>query len=144
MKANYHYRKEESSMKEVDLGTTLYDMNKQLMAQREPMTATEITETLPELIAYIQRNAYQQYFMLLCNERKDYTVFNLMNTYECEYGRKSTAAANDVILCMQNRGELMSMQFDEEGGGWELWMKDTQDECFVYYFFPYGSAVIEY
>lgn len=128
---------------EVSLGN-LYDMNKQLMQQAEPMNEDEILYTKDLLRAWFTQNFIQKYFMLLCAERKDYTLFNLNKTNIWNIAEPMTIrhAANDVIECMNNRGILLSMD-ELEDGAWEIWIK-VEDECFVYYLFPYGEAVLEY
>ena len=79
--------------------------------------------------------------MLLCHELRDYTLFNFDATSE-KRNVKASEAANDVLECMTNRGQLISVEFQTDGA-WEIWMRNNED-CFAYYLFPYDNAVIEY
>ena len=80
--------------------------------------------------------------MLLCNERKDYTVFRMRDTTATIGAIQNMV--NDVIECMTNRGTLLAIDL-QEAGGWELWIKGAEDGfCSAYYLFPYGAAVLEY
>lgn len=139
MKANYKDKIPQKTS-EVALGN-LYDMNKQLMAQEAEIAADVLEQKKQHLITWITENFTQSYFMLLCNERKDYTVFRMKDA-SATIGA-ITSMANDVIECMTNRGTLLALDL-QEAGGWELWMRDENNEVFAYYLFPYGAAVLEY
>lgn len=140
MKANYKDKipKKES---EVSLGN-LYDMNKQIMANEPEIGADVLAQKKEEMMKWVNEHFKQSYFMLLCNERKDYTVFRMRDSVATIGAVQDMI--NDVIECMTNRGTLLSVDL-QEAGGWELWMKGADDgECAAYYLFPYGAAVLEY
>lgn len=139
MKANYE-DKIPKQTSEVSLGN-LYDMNKQLMANEASISDEVLTEKKKALMDWITENFAQSYFMLLCNERKDYTVFRMKD--RCPTIGAVTDMANDVIECMTNRGTLLALDL-QEAGGWELWLRDDEGEIAAYYLFPYGAAVLEY
>ena len=132
MKANYQHildeQREQASRSEVALGN-LYDMNKQMMLQEPEVSEETILFKQAELVNWIADNANQQYFMMLCNERRDYTIFRLKES-KPSIGAVETLAA-DVIDCLRNRGTIHGIDL-QEAGGWELWIKDN-DECFAYY-----------
>lgn len=141
MKANY---KDKITPKaEVSMGN-LYDMNKQLMEHEPVATEEEIKVAKEHLREYLTHNFKQKYFMLLCHELRDYTMFNLDKTDTWRMAKADTimTAANDIIECMTNRGELLVAD-QQEDGAWELWIRNSEG-CFAYYFFPYGEAVLEY
>lgn len=130
---------------EVSLGN-LYDMNKQLMAKEEIMPKTEVTKAQDNLAQWFteQIDLHHQYFMLLCNELRDYTLFNLSsNGPNVITPDTHTRAAEDVVECMTNRGDILAIECQEDGA-WEIWMRRMNDECHAYYLFPYDDAVIEY
>jgi hypothetical protein len=140
MKANYE-DKIPKKTSEVSLGN-LYDMNKQLMANEASISDEVLAEKKKALMDWITENFAQSYFMLLCNERKDYTVFRMKDS--CPTIGAVTNMANDVIECMTNRGTLLALDL-QEAGGWELWLRDAIDnELYAFYLFPYGAAVLEY
>ena len=58
----------------LNLGT-LYDINKNIVKQNE-IKLNEITlNSKKQIITDFIKKSNNSYFMLLCNERKDYTVF---------------------------------------------------------------------
>lgn len=142
MKANYQ-DKIPKSTSEVSLGN-LYDMNKQLMEKTPALTEAEVTLAQSHLRQWIVNNFKQKYFMLLCNELRDYTLFNLdkTSTWATAHYENVQFAASDIIECMTNRGTLISIE-DQSDNTWELWIRNSEG-CFVYYLFPYGEAVLEY
>lgn len=140
MKANYKDKipKKES---EVSLGN-LYDMNKQMMAQ-EPELDEEALLTKGALLTdWIRTHAAQQYFMMLCHERRDYTVFNIRPRMTGISINQINSMVGDVVECLKNRGTLVGMDLQDDGV-WEFWIND-EGECFAFYLFPYGPAVLEY
>ena len=141
MKANYEDKIKPSA--EVSMGN-LYDMNKQLMEHEPEITAEELQTAKENLRAWFTKHFAQKYFMLLCHERRDYTLFNLDKTDSWAAAKPSTimAVANDVIECMTNRGTLLVVS-EQEDGVWEIWTRNDEG-CYAYYLFPYGPAVIEY
>ena len=106
---------------------------------------TELQLAKEHLRAWFTTYFTQKYFMLLCTERKDYTVFNLNKDNNWNIANPMTIwnATNDVVECMTNRGQLLSIE-DQQDGAWELWIKTEDGECYAYYLFPYGEAVLEY
>ena len=121
----------------INLGSTLYDANKQLIKQTEnPLTHPEIGGKVEELEDFFE--GIVKYAMLLCHERRDYTVFALTE-------KSITAphhAANEVIGCCTDRGSIVSIEKTEDGIAYEIWL-DIDDEPYCYYLFPYDQAVIE-
>lgn len=143
MKANYEDKiKQETSTSEVSLGN-YYEMNKQLMANEPALTAEELTEAKDMLYDYALKHYAQKYFMLLCHERRDYTLFNLGENPTSSVRDKSCSTfAFDVIDCMQNRGQVIAAD-EQDDGAIEIWIRDEENEMAAYYLFPYGAAVIE-
>lgn len=123
-------------MAEISLGT-LYDLNKSAMSQIKPMKQKDI-EAAQEKIADWFNWKIDGYAMLLCRERYDFTVFHL---YEKQNPNPPALAASEMIGCLTDRGDILSLELQEDGA-WECWVK-IDDEAFVYYLFPYDSAVIE-
>ena len=79
-----------------------------------------------------------KYWMLLCHERRDYTVFNLQ-------GEMTVRDINkDVIECLKNRGIVLAID-EQSDGNYEIWIRDkkTKDNV-IYYLFNYEFGVIEY
>lgn len=143
MKANYKDKIEkDNSTSEIILGN-LYDINKQIMDKEPELSTEETTKIKEELCSWFLEKINQKYFMILCHEERDYTLFNLdglrIGSTDKE---KCIIAAEDVIDCMKNRGILLSV-CKQDDGAYEIWIKKTEG-CCAYYLFPYGAAVLEY
>ena len=141
---NVRLPKPEPKQAEVSLGN-LYDVNKQLMEHEAALTNEDIST---KIIALSNWFYYEypstKYYMLLCNEQRDFTLFNVDAKKENPQIKLETSnsIATDVIECMTNRGQLLSIDLQPDNV-WELWIR-IDDACFAYYLFPYDDAVIEY
>lgn len=117
---------------------TLYDMNKQLMAQTAKalshLELAAIQSKLEDWFNWI----IDTYAMLLCHERRDYTIFHL---YEKANKNPCAIATKELIGCLKDRGEILSIEKNEDDA-WEIWLK-IDDEPYCYYLFRYDDAVIE-
>ena len=61
--------------KEIVVGT-LYDINKNLVKQNEIKLTEAILNSKKLIIRDFIYKTNQNYYMLLCNEKKDYTIFD--------------------------------------------------------------------
>ena len=87
--------------KNIDLGTTLYDANKQIMDQAgKELNHLEIAAKQGQLEDWFNMSI-DCYAMLLCNERRDFTVFHL---YENQNPNPPAVAAKECIGCLTDRG----------------------------------------
>ena len=119
-------------MAELSLGT-LYDFNKQAMAKEQPLAELELEQKLNKVAWDI---CTKHYWMLLCNERRDYTVFNILNN-NVEFLK------SELCDTLKNRGEILSID-KQEDGSFEIWIRDPESkENFAYYLFDYCFGVVE-
>lgn len=117
---------------------TLYDANKQLIAQTaKPLTHLELAPIQEKIDDWFNM-IIDTYAMLLCHERRDYTVFHL---YETQNEHPTTVAAQELIGCLLDRGEVLSID-EMPDKAWEIWLK-IGEEVYCYYLFRYDDAVIE-
>lgn len=124
-------------MSEIDVGMgTLYDVNKQLNLNEKILTRTEVKKALKEVKEFFKENK-DKYFMLLCKDRGDYTLFNFNNKNDISLQN----AIKDVQECLENRGSIISIESDN-GYNLEIWLR-IDDDTFLYYIFPYDIGVIE-
>lgn len=123
-------------MAELGMGT-LYDWNKGAMQQMKSLNSTELKDKLKD----IKDKLFNQgkYYMLLCHERRDYTVFNLLKGAIKHDASKQ--ATHDLKECLENRGDVVGID-QQADGAWEIWLR-IDGEMFCYYLFPYDNAVIE-
>lgn len=133
------YKKEKQEMKKpktskVTLGTT-YDLNKSLVKQYEKeLTEEQLEEKLNTFEDYITTSD-NQYYMLLCNDKKDYTLFN----YSTE---RLTFFWSELLDCLNNRGKIYSIEKTKDNQAIEIWLV-INDEAFCYYFFAYDNGVLD-
>ena len=78
--------------------------------------------------------------MLLCNDRKDYTIFNCVSDKTED---KLNELANVFVdECLINRGQIKGIDLTEHKDAIEIWLS-IDDEAFCYYFFPYDLGIVE-
>ena len=122
---------------DIDLDATVYDANKQLVKQTEKkLNHLELAARQTDLEKYFENN--KKYHMLLCHERRDYTVFNLDENSITS----PMMAASEIIGCCTDRGEILSIEKTDDDIAFEIWVS-IDDEPYCYYLFPYDEAVIE-
>lgn len=119
-------------MGEVSLGT-VYDINKNLMQYEKKLSSPALTNKLKKVEMFFKEG--NKYFMMLCHETRDYTIFKLNSK---ESAKKAT---QELKECLLNRGEVLAID-KEKNGAFEIWVK-SNEEAFCYYLFPYDNAVIE-
>ena len=116
---------------------TLYSMNKQLMKDKNPMSPLEIIPIRSKVEDWFNM-AIDNYAMLLCHDRHDFTIFHL---YESQNMNPPNIAMKELFECLHNRGKILSIDKTEDNA-WEIWLK-IEDEPYCYYLFCYDDAVIE-
>ena len=79
-----------------------------------------------------------KYYMLLCNELRYYTLFNMIND-------SIDNLVDEVRECAESRVEILDIGLDESTNeAYEIWIKDYEDgEPHVFMFFNYDLGVIE-
>ena len=118
-------------------GNSLYDANKQLVLEHEKvLTHLELARKQEELQGFFDDNVIE-YAMMLCHDRRDYTIFHLNSTSTSTYN-----AAKEVLLCCINRGDIVGIDLTDDKQAYEIWLK-INNEAYCYYLFPYDQAVID-
>ena len=119
-------------MNKVNLGN-LYDFNKQIMANEKPLDTIAFNIKIKKMIDDLY-STKKPYWMLLCRERNDYTVFIMMT---------AEGTVNEMSECLHNRGEILSIE-KQEDGNYEIWIRDFKTkENFAYYLFDYTFGIIQ-
>lgn len=127
------------SKKEVEFGN-LYDINKNIVKQNEIELSEGVLNSKKEIIKnFIMSKLDDFYFMLLCNEKKDYTIFDFRDYKTSE--RSLNCAKCLIDECLANRGEIRGIDLTKDRDAIEIWMV-IDNEAYVYYFFPYDNGVI--
>lgn len=128
---------EDKKTTDVELGT-LYDLNKGLVNKEKKLSKTVLNKKKDTVISFINKTQ-NNYYMLLSNERKDYTIFHLT---EDNIDKKQELAKILIDECLFNRGDVKGLDITKDNGAIEIWMT-IEEDSYVYYFFPYDSALIE-
>ena len=123
----------------------LYEVNKTLVEKNEkPLKGKAFSnEYKKQITPYMEEKIHgHRYFMLLCNELKDYTVFNF-HSGDCTKKMLENFETS-FRSCLFNRGQVYCMEPTQDGVALEIWIRyDEDDEFHCYYLFPYDEAVIE-
>lgn len=129
-------------MGDVSLGT-VYDINKAVYSnQSEKMPETLVQPMLEKVSNWFKTKALceAQYYMFLCRDRNDYTIFNFIKNNP-EKGIK------ELIELIQSRGILKDIVYNEKYNYYEFWISiDTEGfrpEEYMYILFPCNEFVIE-
>ena len=114
----------------------LYDLNKSVINQLNPMTSDEIIDNL-NLIEEYYHKSDNSFHMLLCKDYNYYTIFAPNDIITIEF----TATVYDIIV---NLGTIYSIE-NTEDGAIEIWIKPEGEEMpYAFYLFPYDAGVVYY
>lgn len=141
-------RKHNKKVAQVAIGT-LYDLNKGVIEKNVKALTQEELNNKKDLIIDFINNSNNEYYMMLCNERKDYTIFHRnKKDDDGEFLDRCEGYAGDyfekVLIeeCLPNRGQTKSIEWTEDKGAIEIWIS-IDGESYCYYLFPYDTAIIE-
>ena len=118
-----------------------YEANKMLIAQNgKPISKLKLNTIIGDMAIRFRKWVWDnkcKYFMLLCKDRSDYTLFNIVdhnfNIQEIKEALKD---------CFVNRGDVYDIHYEKTTDAYEIWLK-IDDEFYAYYLFPYDVGVIE-
>ena len=115
----------------------LYDLNKNVINQLDPLTPGEITMKMSLFKDYYDK-ADNLYHMLLCRDFNYYTIFN--------YNSMPNTPDFSSMICtvITELGEVYSIELLEDGA-MEIWIRPTGEESpYAFYLFPYDAGVVYY
>ena len=140
-------KKKKNKTHNVEIGT-LYDVNKNLVEQNVSELTTEEMQNKKNMIVDFIHQANNSYYMLLCNDRKDYTIFhrrlNPTLMQFCDDLGEAEETLEKILIdeCLPNRGRTKSIELTENKDAIEIWIS-IDGESYCYYFFPYDTAIID-
>ncbi len=117
-----------------EIVTDLHAMNKMIVQQLEEIEPDR-ANVLKRAIAHLVKASDIKYFMLLSNERKDYTVFNILSNTR---GDAALKFAEEVYECLESRGTIKEFDIKTDANAIEIWIDDA-----FYALFPYDLGVVE-
>ena len=125
-------------MSNLEMGT-VYDLNKQLVETAEKVISPYKLNEKKKIIKQFIRESKDNYFMLLCNERRDYTLFNIISDKEED---KLNELANVFVdECLQNRGNIKGIDLTESKDAIEVWLSIESEEISSLSFFNLGISL---
>lgn len=133
---------EKNETSNIELGT-LYDVNKNIVLNKITALVEGEINSKKEIIKNFIIDTNNFYYMLLCNERKDYTVFDFhLQGGNIKGNDTQIKCANCLVdECLKNRGEIRVIDLTKDKQAIEIWLV-IDNEAYLYYFFPYDMGVI--
>ena len=117
-------------------GMNLYDLNKSLISQMPALTLEQIIQQKEVVVDPFLTAVDSDYYMLLCNELKYYTIFNVMP------GLSDFIITEELFACLNEFcDEVKSIEKTDDGCAIEIWFS-KDEETYVMYFFDYAGGVI--
>lgn len=130
-------------MSNINCGT-VYEMQKKVAKNFKPYNEAELKDKTEE-IGWWMYNNITDWFMLLCKERSDYTIIHI----EDDPFKKPVAPdlhsekmAKEVIETLQNRGDIVDIDYISDSGAYEFWVNDGE-EVYMFMLFDCKSFIIE-
>ena len=121
---------------------SLYELNQKMYDKIKPLTMSQKKEQLSNLYEWA-REQRCDYVMLLCHERRDYTILHF-NTRE---DKKYKNGINiDLFECIDNRGKLLDVRYLQDQDAWEIWIRIFEDKShqnYMYMLFNAEPFVVE-
>ena len=114
----------------------LYDLNKSVINQLEPMTLDEIIDNLSLVKEYYHKSD-NSFHMLLCKDYNYYTIFAPDDIVILDF----MTVVYDIIVYL---GAVYSIEITEDGAI-EFWIKPEGEEMpYAFYLFPYDAGGVYY
>ena len=113
---------------------TQYEINKMIIEQLNCLTPEEKSEK-HELINNWQKKIKATYYAMIGKENNYYTIFKTGVIHEL------SNLGEGVLQCLQNVGDIYSIEETEAGDAIEIWVK-YKNEPIVMYLFPYDNGVV--
>lgn len=126
-----------ANLDDMNLNLSLYDLNKSTIAQLPLATEEDKANYALELDEY-QDATQANYYMMLCHDYHYYTILHHNHDASAIDGFGVT-----VLDCLNNTGDLITMEYDKEQKAYEIWMK-INDEAYVFYLFNYDIGVVDF
>ena len=115
----------------------LYELNKSIVNQLDPMTEEEI-KSYSDLITKYKEDSRNDHHMLLCRDYNYYTIF------EWTEFPPFIKFADAIIEIISDLGDVYSIEQLIDGAV-EIWIKPTEEETpYAFYLFPYDAGVVYY
>lgn len=121
-------------MAEVEMGT-LYELNKQVMAQLPPQSEDLMAHNWNIIGDWFGKDK-NRWFMLMCKERSDFTWFHITDN-------QFTKGIQELKEVLEERGQVLAIQYQHGEDAFEIWVKSKDDEVFMFMLFSAGWMIVE-
>jgi hypothetical protein len=121
---------------------SLYELNQQAYDRVFPLNKTELRIQLANIYEWT-REQRCKYTMLLCHDRRDYTIFRYKTDEDKKY---YDGAFRDLQECLENRGKILDIQYLQDQDAWEIWVRVFEDkghQNYMYMFFNAEGFIVE-
>ena len=123
-------------MADIEVGN-VFEMNKQIRRKSNPMAEDKIAEAITNVGGWCSFRCNCKYYMLLCKERSDYTIFHLNNF-------NYTKTAEELREVLESRGTILGIDYMHGFDCYECWVRDEEtSEPFLYMFFMCDGFIVE-
>lgn len=120
-------------MAEVEMGT-LYELNKQVMAQLPPQSAATMAHNWNVIGDWFGKDE-NRWFMLMCKERSDFTFIHIVDN-------QFVKAIQELKELLEERGQILAIQYQHGDDAFQIWLK-KDDEAFMYMLFGADWMIVE-
>lgn len=120
-------------MAKVEIGT-LYDLNKQIMAQLPPQSEDIMTHNWNIIGDWFGKDT-ERWFMLMCKERSDFTLFHITDN-------QFTKGVQELKEVLEERGQILAIQYQHGKDTFEIWVK-MDEEVFMFMLFGASWMIVE-
>lgn len=120
----------------------LYELNKNLISQSEPMSPNELNEKKELVYTYYNQNM-SNFNMLLCKDYNYYTLFALNPSAEFN-SYTALDFTEHLYEILTELGTVYNIELLLDGV-MEIWLKPKEElEVYAFYLFPYDKGVVFY
>lgn len=130
---NKEWKELKATIVDSNIQMSIYDLNKQIMAQMEPFTIEQWEQSEKDLTNW-EKNNNNNYYMMLCKEKSYYTLF-VGDGYEFH----NFGAA--IRECLEFVGNVVSIDINPEVV--EIWIKE-QNDSYCIHLFGYDEGVVSF
>lgn len=135
---------------QTNIGTTLYELNQQIMSQMPALDADGVRKCSGKILKYLDEHI-DSYYMLLCKELSYYTIFHITSAKPTPNGNiiVSRGALRDltteIVDVISTLGDVRVIEPDNNGAiaVWSSFQSEETDTIHCFYLFPYGGGVVE-
>ena len=120
---------------------TLYEFNQIGMSALPDFTEEDLLKTKEEFDGWIKDRKANKYYMLLNKENSYYTLFHIQSSFVLK--DISLTFFAELCECLKTFGTIKSIDLTEDGTAYEIWVKDEDNQNFMFMLFPYDLGVIQ-